>query len=105
VREFVRGLACSDTYQQRFLSAYPTAKVVELLFRHLLGRAPATQEEIGEYTKLLTEKGLQAAVDAMVDSAEYVRYFGEDVVPYNRVPSLPAGNYLGSVKTASDLVK
>jgi phycobilisome core-membrane linker protein len=50
-------------------------------------------------------KGLKAAVEAMVDGAEYARFFGEDVVPYNRFPSLPAGNYLGSVKAATDLVK
>ena len=41
----------------------------------------------------------------MVNSPEYAQFFSEDVVPYRRYPSLPAGNYLGSVKAASDLVK
>ena len=70
-----------------------------------MGRAPATQGEIRQYNKLLSEGGLKAAVEAMVDSPEYAQYFGEDVVPYRRYPSLPAGNYLGSVKAAADLVK
>jgi phycobilisome core-membrane linker protein len=70
-----------------------------------LGRAPATQGEIRQYNKLLADHGLRAAVEAIVDSAEYSRYFGEDVVPYPRFPSLPAGNYLGSVQAAADLVK
>lgn len=105
VREFVRTLASSDTYRQRFYTPYPNTKVIEFLFRHLLGRAPATQGEIRQYNKLLSEGGLKAAVDAMVDSPEYAQYFGEDVVPYGRFPSLPAGNYLGSVKAAADLVK
>lgn len=98
VREFVRELASSQIYRQRFLSPYPHAKVVEFLFRHLLGRTPATQEEIRQYNKLLADSGLSAAVEAIVESPEYRRYFGEDVVPYNRFPSLMAGNYLGSVQ-------
>jgi len=105
VREFVRTLASSNTYRQRFYTPYPNTKVIEFLFRHILGRAPATQSEIRTYNKLLADSGLKAAVDAMVDSTEYAQYFGEDVAPYPRYPSLPAGNYLGSVKAAADLVK
>ncbi|MBR8840636.1 MAG: phycobilisome rod-core linker polypeptide [Stigonema ocellatum SAG 48.90 = DSM 106950] len=105
VREFVRELASSEIYRQRFFTSYPSTKVIEFLFRHLLGRAPETQAEIRSNTKLLTEGGLKAAVDSLLDSPEYAQYFGEDVVPYQRVPSLPAGNYLGSVKAQADLVK
>jgi phycobilisome core-membrane linker protein len=105
VREFVRALASSEIYRKRFYSPYPNTKVIEFLFRHLLGRAPATQAEIRQYNKLLADSGLRAAVEAMVDSPEYARYFGEDVVPYKRFPSLPAGNYLGSVQADTDLVK
>ena len=105
VREFVRALASSDLYRRRFYTPYPNTKVIEFLFRHLLGRAPATQGEIRQYNKLLAEGGLKAAVDTMVNSPEYAQFFSEDVVPYRRYPSLPAGNYLGSVKAASDLVK
>jgi phycobilisome core-membrane linker protein len=105
VREFVKSLASSDVYVRRFYTPYPNTKVIEFLFRHLLGRAPATQAEIREYNKILADQGLRAAVDTMVNSAEYSRYFGEDVVPYKRYPSLPAGNYIGSVKAEEDLVK
>jgi phycobilisome core-membrane linker protein len=105
VREFVRSLASSEIYHKRFYTPYPNTKVIEFLFRHLLGRAPATQSEIRQYNQLLAEGGLKATVDAMVDSAEYSRYFGEDVVPYKRFPSLPAGNSLGSALADTDLVK
>ncbi|MBD2100604.1 phycobilisome rod-core linker polypeptide [Leptolyngbya sp. FACHB-261] len=105
VREFVKRLASSDQYRRRFYTPYPNTKVIELLFKHLLGRAPATQGEIRQYNKLLADQGLQAAVESLVDSAEYARYFGEDVVPYKRFPSLPAGNYLGSVQVDRDLIK
>lgn len=105
VREFVLELASSEIYRKRFYTPYPNTKVIEFLFRHILGRAPATQGEIRQYNKLLADSGLRAAVETMVNSPEYARYFGEDVVPYNRFPSLPAGNYLGSVKAEADLVK
>lgn len=98
VREFVRELASSEIYRQRFCTPYPNTKVVEFLFRHLLGRAPATQDEIRSYNELLSIRGLRGAVEAIVDSPEYIRYFSEDVVPYQRFPSLPAGNYLGSIQ-------
>ncbi|MBW4426813.1 MAG: phycobilisome rod-core linker polypeptide [Nostoc desertorum CM1-VF14] len=86
VREFVRELASSQIYRERFLSPYPDAKVIEFLFRHLLGRTPADQEEIRQYNNLLVNSGLSVAVEAIVGSPEYSRYFGEDVVPYNRFP-------------------
>ncbi|PSB67159.1 photosystem I reaction center subunit X, partial [filamentous cyanobacterium CCP1] len=105
VREFVKTLASSDIYVRRFYTPYPNTKVIEFLFRHILGRAPATQAEIRQYNKLLADGGLKVAVEAMVNSAEYARYFGEDMVPYKRFPSLPAGNYLGSVLADEDLVK
>jgi phycobilisome core-membrane linker protein len=92
VCEFVRELASSEIYRQRFLTPYPHAKVIEFLFRHLLGRTAADREEISQYNQLLADSGLSAAVKAIVESPEYSRYFGEDVVPYNRFPSLPAGN-------------
>jgi len=88
VREFVRLLASSSIYRQRFCTPYPSAKVVDLLFRHLIGRPAANQSEAQQYETLLVEEGLEKAVTAMVNSSEYVRYFREDVVPYRRSPAL-----------------
>jgi phycobilisome core-membrane linker protein len=84
VRECVKALATSEAYARRYYTPYPSAKVIELLFRHLLGRIPANQAEVAQYDRLLAQGGLKAAVAALVDSAEYARYFGDDVVPYKR---------------------
>ncbi|WP_017720785.1 phycobilisome rod-core linker polypeptide [Kamptonema formosum] len=83
VREFVRQLASSDAYGERFVKPFPAAKAAEVLCRHLLGRTPATVE-VNQSLQLMAERGLPAAVAALVDGAEYTRYFGEDVVPYKR---------------------
>ncbi len=92
IREFVATLATSEAYINRFYTPYPNTKVIEFLFRHLLGRAPISQAEISHYNSVMAEQGFVAAVNMMVDSTEYSRYFGVDVVPYHRSPSLPAGN-------------
>ncbi|QIZ71577.1 phycobilisome rod-core linker polypeptide [Oxynema aestuarii] len=83
VRAFVRALASSPAYEARFCTPYPAPKAAELLCRHLLGRTPATPE-MARYEELLSREGLEATVTAIVESAEYVRYFGEEMVPYKR---------------------
>jgi phycobilisome core-membrane linker protein len=88
IREFVRGLATSEHYSRRFYMPNSNSMVVSLLFRHLLGRAPHTESEIAEYQQRLTQDGLKAAVNTLIDSDEYSRYFGEDTVPYNRFTGL-----------------
>jgi phycobilisome core-membrane linker protein len=92
IREFVATLVTSAAYINRFYTPYPNTKAIEFLFRHLLGRAPLNQAEIADYNRVMAEQGFVAAVNMAIDSAEYSRYFGEDVVPYHRFPSLPAGN-------------
>jgi phycobilisome core-membrane linker protein len=99
VREFVRRLGRSEIYRKRFFDPYPNTKVIELLTKHFLGRAPISQEEVRFYNRILATQGLGAAVDAIVGSEEYFTVFNEDVVPYRRYPTLPAGNYLASVRT------
>ncbi|MBD2042592.1 phycobilisome rod-core linker polypeptide [Microcoleus sp. FACHB-672] len=83
VREFVQSLTSSDAYHGRFVKPFPATKSAELLCRHLLGRMPSA-EEVQESEQLMSAQGLPAAVSALVNGAEYARYFGENVVPYKR---------------------
>jgi phycobilisome core-membrane linker protein len=105
VRDFVMALATSETYISRFYTPYPSAKAIEFLFRHLLGRAPVSQAEIADYSRIMTERGFSAVVTMMIASMEYTRYFGTDVVPYHRTPSLPAANPVNNVRVEESLVK
>jgi phycobilisome core-membrane linker protein len=91
-REFVTTLATSSAYIERFYTPYPNTKAIEFLCRHLLGRAPLNQAEISDYNRILAEQGFTATVKTIVNSVEYARYFGVDVVPYHRSPSLSAAN-------------
>ncbi len=105
IRDFVTALASSEAYIARFYTPYPNTKAIEFLFRHLLGRAPLDQAEISDYSQIMAERGFADAVTTMVASVEYNRYFGMDVVPYHRTPSLPAASYVNNVRTQESLVK
>ena len=46
VREFVRAVAKSDLYKTKFLYPHFQTRVIELNFKHLLGRAPYDESEV-----------------------------------------------------------
>jgi len=82
VREFVRQIAYSDLYRSRFFDSCPRNRAIELNFKHLLGRAPESYEEITAHTHLLDKSGYEAEIDSYIDSDEYSNNFGDDTVPY-----------------------
>jgi phycobilisome core-membrane linker protein len=105
LKEFIEGLGCSKLYIKEFYTPYPNTKVIELGTKHFLGRAPLDQAEIRKYNQLLAAKGIKAFINAMVNSAEYLAAFGEDVVPYNRFLTLPAANYPNTQTLYNKLTK
>lgn len=84
MKEFVRRLAKSPLYRKNFFDPYINSRALELAFRHILGRAPSSREEVRNYFSIVSSGGLAALVDALVDSNEYGDYFGEETVPYLR---------------------
>ena len=84
VREFVRQLAKSDTYRARFFEPCARYRLIELNFKHLLGRAPDGFDEMKYHSKVLDTEGFEAEIDSYLDSDEYQEAFGEDIVPYIR---------------------
>ncbi|MFK8183879.1 MAG: phycobilisome rod-core linker polypeptide [Phormidesmis sp.] len=84
VRDFVRAVAKSDLYRDRFFTNCPRYRSIELNFRHLLGRPPLDLEEMRSHSTLLDEQGFDAEIDSYLDSDEYQDAYGQDVVPYIR---------------------
>ena len=84
VQEFVRQVAKSDLYKQKFFYNSFQSRTIELNFKHLLGRAPYDQSEITEHMNLYQSKGFDADIDSYIDSPEYQTCFGENIVPYYR---------------------
>lgn len=84
VRDFVRALALSDLYREKFFSSGPQNRFIELNFKHLLGRAPYGQDEIAFHTDLYVNQGYAAEINSYIDSAEYNDSFGDSIVPHYR---------------------
>lgn len=82
VRQFVRQVAQSELYRSLFFLNCPTLRAIELNFKHLLGRAPESHEEIVKHTHILDESSFEADIDSYVDSEEYQENFGDNTVPY-----------------------
>jgi hypothetical protein len=82
VREFVRTVAKSGLYRERFFENCNAYRFIELNHKHLLGRAPQNKAEMLHHFTILQEQGVDAEIDSYIDSDEYVARFGEDGVPY-----------------------
>lgn len=84
VRDFVRAIAQSELYKQKFLYTNFQTRVIELNFKHLLGRAPYDESEVIEHLDRYQNEGFEADINSYIDSAEYNENFGDSVVPYIR---------------------
>ena len=84
VKEFVRALGKSYLYKKGFYEPFVNSRVIELAFRHFLGRGPSSLREFQVYFSILSIRGLDGLVDSLINSREYVDYFGEETVPYIR---------------------
>lgn len=84
VRDFVRQVAKSELYKNKFFYNSFQTRVIELNYKHLLGRAPYDESEVVYHLDLYQEKGYDADIDSYIDSSEYETSFGENIVPYYR---------------------
>lgn len=84
VRDFVRTIAESELYRNKFLYPNFHMRFIELNFKHLLGRAPYDQAEIAKHLDLFIKQGYEAEIDSYLSSEEYYNSFGEHIVPYHR---------------------
>lgn len=84
VKEFVRALALSETYRNKYFYSNPQNRFIELNYKHLLGRAPNDHSEIKEHNNIYAQEGYEADINSYIDSAEYQESFGDWIVPYHR---------------------
>lgn len=84
VQDFVRQVAKSELYKSKFFYNSFQTRVIELNYKHLLGRAPYDEAEVIYHLDLYENKGYDADIDSYIDSPEYQASFGENIVPYYR---------------------
>ncbi len=84
VREFIRAIAESELYREKFLYPNFHVRFIELNYKHLLGRAPYDQSEIAYHLDIFISQGYEAEINSYLSSTEYQNNFGDNVVPYHR---------------------
>ncbi|MBK1987847.1 phycobilisome rod-core linker polypeptide [Sphaerospermopsis aphanizomenoides BCCUSP55] len=89
VRDFIRGLATSDTFRIRNYNVNNNYRFVEMCVQRLLGRKVYNQRETMAWSIVLATKGLNGFIDTLLNSDEYQQHFGDNTVPYQRRRILP----------------
>ena len=84
IKEFIRSLGKSSAYRQQFYEGFVNSRVVELAFKHFLGRGLSSLEEFQKYFAILSSAGISGLIDNIINTSEYSDYFGEETVPYLR---------------------
>jgi phycocyanin-associated rod linker protein len=84
VREFVRSVAKSELYKNKFFYNNFQTRFIELNYKHLLGRAPYDESEVVYHLDLYHNEGYDTEIDSYIDSVEYQTNFGDNIVPYYR---------------------
>jgi phycobilisome rod-core linker protein len=89
VKDFIRGLALSDTFRYRNYEPNSNYRFVQMCVQRILGRDVYSDREKLAWSTVLATKGLAGFIDALLGSQEYLTNFGEDTVPYQRRRILP----------------
>lgn len=84
VRDFVRGLLLSETYNNSFYSKNSNYRFVEQCVQRVLGRDIYNEQEKIAWSIVIATKGKEGFIDQLLDSEEYMENFGYDILPYQR---------------------
>ena len=84
VRDFIRGLAKSETFRRLVVETNSNYRLVEVCLKRLLGRDSYSKDEEIAWSIKVATLGWGNFVDALVDSEEYQNNFGDTTVPYQR---------------------
>ena len=105
IKDFIRELAKSERYRVLFFDSCPNIRAIELNFKHLLGRAPESAQEISKHTAILLEGGFEAEIDSYLNSQEYQQNFGTDTVPYYLSYATQTGKNVEGYNSIFKLIK
>ena len=91
IREFTRKICKSNIYKNFYFDSLSQYKSIKLRYKHVLGRPMKSQHEMRQSSNIINKLGFEAHIDFLIDSDEYNKVFGEDIVPYIRTWNSPFG--------------
>jgi phycobilisome rod-core linker protein len=89
VRDFIRGLALSDSFRRLVFDGNNNYRFAEICVQRILGRNVYSEREKMAWSIVIATKGIQHFIDELLNSDEYLDNFGFSSVPYQRRRILP----------------
>ena len=89
VRDFIRGLALSDSFQRLVFEHNTNYRFAEICIQRILGRNVYNEREKMAWSISIATKGIVGFIDELLNSDEYLDNFGYSTVPYQRRRILP----------------
>jgi len=84
VKDFIKGLLLSNSFRSLNYDVNNNYRFVELCVQRVLGRDIYNEREKIAFSIVIASKGLEAFIDILLNSDEYINNFGETIVPYQR---------------------
>nr|YP_009394720.1 phycobilisome rod-core linker polypeptide [Polysiphonia elongata]ARW63282.1 phycobilisome rod-core linker polypeptide [Polysiphonia elongata] len=84
VKDFVKGLVMSSQFRYLNYDVNNNYRFVELCVQRILGRDVYNEREKLAFSVIIGSKGLEAFIDILLNSDEYLENFGDNTVPYQR---------------------
>jgi len=88
-KDFIAGLTTSDAFRRLNYESNNNYRFVQLCIQRILGREVFNEREKIAWSIIVATQGLNAFVNALLNSEEYQASFGESIVPYQRSRILP----------------
>jgi phycobilisome rod-core linker protein len=89
VRDFIQGLATSDSFRRLVYDANDNYRFVQICIQRILGREVYSEREKIAWSMVLASQGLNGFIHSLVTSQEYLDAFGDATIPYQRRRILP----------------
>ena len=89
VRDFIRGLALSDSFRRLVFDHNNNYRFAEICIQRILGRNVYSEREKMAWSIVIATTGIQSFIDDLLNSDEYLDNFGDSSVPYQRRRILP----------------
>ncbi len=89
VRDFIRGLALSDSFRRLVFDNNTNYRFAEICIQRILGRNVYNEREKMAWSIAIATKGIPGFINDLLNSDEYLDNFGYNTVPYQRRRMLP----------------
>nr|YP_009398417.1 phycobilisome rod-core linker polypeptide [Lophocladia kuetzingii]ARW67603.1 phycobilisome rod-core linker polypeptide [Lophocladia kuetzingii] len=84
IKDFIKGLLLSSQFRSLNYDVNNNYRFVEMCIQRVLGRDVYNNREKLAFSVIIGSKGIEAFIDELLNSDEYIENFNDTTVPYQR---------------------